>query len=360
MSTTRAAKKLKDDLDKHRLLDYMELMGLPKSRAIVKGLIHEKEIGMIYGSSMAGKSFLTIDMLHSIANGRDWFGYRVNEHHPVVYFALEGKGGITKRMSAIEAKHGLRTMGNFAFMVHTFDLTDPDEVKVWASRINDRKLISPVIAIDTLAQAAVGRDENGSEGMGMVLAGAQELSLLTGGTVILIHHAGKDATRGARGWSGLKGAMDFQIEVTHDEEKKVRSWKAEKVKEDSSGKSHKFALDVVELYKDTDGDIVTTCLIKEVLDSYERPPTDAMNADQVYRFLCSSIEEKKYYSKNALETTCLEQLGLTQKQLRAALSVLSTELRIADTPVPSKTAKKGGAQKYLHPVGYESVFVKAA
>jgi hypothetical protein len=32
-------------------------------------------------------------------------------------------------------------------------------------------------------------------------------------TVIIIHRAGKDASRGARAWSGLLAALDFELEV---------------------------------------------------------------------------------------------------------------------------------------------------
>jgi hypothetical protein len=39
-----------------------------------------------------------------------------------------------------------------------------------------------------------------------------------GMTVIIIHHSGKDASRGARGWSGLLAALDFEFEVDRDDD----------------------------------------------------------------------------------------------------------------------------------------------
>ena len=40
--------------------------------------------------------------------------------------------------------------------------------------------------------------------------------LLTHCTVVLLHHFGKDSSRGGRGWSGLRASLDFELEIDHD------------------------------------------------------------------------------------------------------------------------------------------------
>ena len=70
-----------------------------------------------------------------------------------------------------------------------------------------------VIVVDTFAQVTPGANENAGEDMGLALANARALAAATGAVVVLIHHAGKDAAKGARGWSGIKAAADAEIEI---------------------------------------------------------------------------------------------------------------------------------------------------
>lgn len=332
-----------------QLLTFSQLNELPRAQYIVKNLMADGDVGLVYGVSMAGKSFLALDLLWSIANGQDWFGYRIKEKRQVVYFALEGKGGIVKRMAALEQRHGKATLDNFLFMVQTLDLTDDRQIQAWTEAIKAKGIARPVIAIDTVAQASTGIDENASAGMGLIISGAQRLAQLVGGTVILIHHAGKDTSRGARGWSGLKGAMDFQIEVSVDEKTSARSWKAEKVKDDESGQQFQFALEVVTLSVDEDGDDVTSCLIKQTTAYQSDKPTDKQIQDQVLRFITSKVEAVSYPSKTSIRDE-LVKAGITQRAQASAIAVLISELRLEERDMPRESGSKGGKTKYLHPI----------
>ena len=82
---------------------------------------------------------------------------------------------------------------------------------------------------------------------------------LTGGLVVLIHHTGKDATKGLRGHSSLFAALDAAVEVSRDGER--REWKVAKSKDGQDGDEHPFRLEVVELGEDGDGEPVTSCVI---------------------------------------------------------------------------------------------------
>jgi len=52
-----------------------------------------------------------------------------------------------------------------------------------------------------------GGDENSGKDMGRVIAHCKAFHKATGALVLLIHHSGKDDTKGARGWSGTRGAF---------------------------------------------------------------------------------------------------------------------------------------------------------
>ena len=49
--------------------------------------------------------------------------------------------------------------------------------------------------------------------MSVAIKHCQGIHRATGAMVLLVHHVGKDVSKGARGWSGLKGAADCEIEV---------------------------------------------------------------------------------------------------------------------------------------------------
>ena len=80
---------------------------------------------------------------------------------------------------------------------------------------------------------------------------------------MLVHHSGKDASKGARGASALRAACDTEIELSFDEETRVRTARATKQRDMETGAEINFILQIVELGEDTDGDQVTTCIIRE-------------------------------------------------------------------------------------------------
>jgi hypothetical protein len=94
--------------------------------------------------------------------------------------------------------------------------------------------------------------------VGLVLKHCKGIHRRTGATVLLIHHSGKDAARGARGWSGLKAATDAELEVTRQPGGRVL--RASKVKDGEDGLLFGFELRVVPLGFDEDGDPISSCV----------------------------------------------------------------------------------------------------
>jgi hypothetical protein len=92
-----------------------------------------------------------------------------------------------------------------------------------------------------------------------VLAYCREITRLTGAMVILIHHSGKDESRGARGWSGLRAAADFELEIIRADEDRVAT--VTKMKGGADGDEYGFRLQGIVVGLDDDGDNETTCII---------------------------------------------------------------------------------------------------
>ncbi len=117
-----------------------------------------------------------------------------------------------------------------------------------------------VVFIDTLNRAAPTAEENSSKDMGEILEGAKRLQSLIGGLVVLVHHTGKDTTKGLLGHSSLFAAMDAAVEVSRDGDN--REWKVAKAKDGEDGDARPFRLQVETLGADAYGDPVTSCTVQ--------------------------------------------------------------------------------------------------
>jgi hypothetical protein len=208
----------------------------------------------LYGPSASGKSFLALDMACAIAEGVRWFECRV-EAAPVVYAALEGEAGFKLRAQAWEANKGRTLPAGLQMMMQPFKLTDPRDVLDLAKVVP----AGAVVFIDTLNRAAPTADENSSKDMGEILEGAKRLQSLIGGLIVVIHHTGKDTTKGLRGHSSLFAAMDAAVEVSRDGDK--REWKVAKAKDGEDGDARPFMLQVETLGVDEYEDAVTSCVV---------------------------------------------------------------------------------------------------
>jgi RecA-family ATPase len=70
-----------------------------------------------------------------------------------------------------------------------------------------------LVQIDTLARAFGGGNENDSQDMGAFIHNAGRLQRKLNCALMVLHHSGKDATKGLRGHSSLLGAVDTQLEL---------------------------------------------------------------------------------------------------------------------------------------------------
>ena len=192
---------------------------------------------------------------------------------------LEGEAGFRRRVAAWEKHHQRPFPAGVLFLFGGFQVTSRDDVLALAAAI-DTAGGAELVIVDTLNRAALGADENTSDGMGSILRGAQELQALTGGLVALVHHPGKDSAKGMRGHSSLFAALDAAIEVTRSDSR--REWKVAKSKDGEDGKVHAFSLRVVDLGEDEDGEAVTSCVVEaeQLLDDEMHQPKVPKSGNQ--------------------------------------------------------------------------------
>ncbi|MFM0263118.1 AAA family ATPase [Paraburkholderia sediminicola] len=243
---------------RYKLLSSDDLLSAPPLRWFVRGVLPADSFAALYGPSGSGKSFLALDLCAAVAEGADWFGRRV-VRAPVTYCALEGERGMGKRTQAWSARNGRPLPANFRFIAQPLDLRSEEDVHDLANAVIAGGGENGLLVIDTLNRAAPGGDENSSADMGALIAACKELQRRTRCTVLLVHHTGKDSTKGLRGHSSLFAALDAAIEVSRTDAR--REWAVAKSKDDADGDKNAFELRAIDVGKDEDGEPVTSCVV---------------------------------------------------------------------------------------------------
>ncbi len=303
---------------------------------IIKGVLPQAEVGILYGQSGSGKTFFVLDLAATVARGESWRGRKVSSCR-VVYVAAEAREGIKKRMDAYD-QHVSADGRRPDIIASAPNLLSTDTDKL-AEAIGKAGLI----ILDTMAASHSG-DENSAKDMGLFLSACKDLSLATGAMVLAVHHTGKEESKGMRGSSALFAGADFVMEVFKNE--KEHGAMLSKSRDDAIGLSFRFELRRVVVGHDEEGDEVTTCIVdplqKEVAKAAKRPkklenlndprydlsrevlalvedlayksPTGKVHKDKIFEILLTKYPGK--LRKNmAVVLLRLEQLGAIRQSL---------------------------------------------
>lgn len=255
-----------------------DLKKLSPQTWLIKNIIPETGFGIIYGKSGTYKSFLTIDLLAHIANGRAWFGNNTKQK-PVIYIPLEGKSGISKRIEAWKVHN--HSNDQILSIFENINFKDKNNIEYLIEKIKDARLDGGVICIDTLAQAGGDMDENSSKDMGNMIKTFQYIQQELGGIVLVVHHTGKDETKGMRGHSSLYASLDFALECTAHGNLSAQ-FKIAKSKDSESDKGYKFKMSVINLGYDEDGELITSLAVNpEPIIDIPTSKTRVQNIDRV-------------------------------------------------------------------------------
>jgi hypothetical protein len=250
---------------------------------LIKGILTRGETSMLVGPSGSGKSFLATDMSLSVARGIDFTHVQMANRalRPkvrrggVVYIAGEGARGLKKRLRAYRQAHGIDSERHpFVLLTLPVDLHGSDdhtsllieEVKHHSAAF-EAEFGIPVelIVIDTLSASCPGANENASDDVSRILGRCHRLSNLTGSAVMLVHHMNASGQR-ERGHSSLRANIDSVIEVSRHETLKdadgrtIRMAKITKQKDGEDGVSWRFILRQIELGRDVDNDLISSCI----------------------------------------------------------------------------------------------------
>lgn len=242
-----------------RLDSIADILAEPLPTYAMRPLLAHRAVHVLYGDSQTGKTFLALDLAATIATGGTWDGRNVAVA-PVLYVSAEGNGGLGKRLRALVRKYPGVTAAPIRVLRQSIDLLNdqPALVERALSFAEEHGGQAGLIVLDTLAQTIGGRDENGPDMAGYV-GRAADLAAKTGAAVLIVHHAGKDTTRGARGHSSLRGNVDAIYRVTVGDDG-TRTVTAEKTRDDTMS-PWCYRLDVHSVGRDSDGIEQTSCTV---------------------------------------------------------------------------------------------------
>lgn len=232
---------------------------------LVKGLIANSGLAVIWGPPKCGKSFWAADLGMHIALGWDYRGHKVQQT-PVVYVALEGRHGFPARIEAFRRHHRIES-APFYLLSASLDLVAKSGQLIASIKAQLGKNLPGVLFLDTLNRSLVG-SESRDEDMARFLAAAEKVAQELNCAVVIVHHCGIDASR-PRGHTSLSGAVESQLKVERAATGEVIVT-VELAKDFPEGTEIVSWLDRVELGTDADGDPVTSLVVLPVEGPIQR------------------------------------------------------------------------------------------
>ncbi|MEC7763736.1 MAG: helicase RepA family protein [Pseudomonadota bacterium] len=183
------------------------------SLPLVRGLIDQEAMSVVYGPSNVGKTFVVVDMAFHIACGVPWAGHSTTKSK-VLYIAAEGGKGILRRLAALKQRYPDLSGENFHLMPASVDLrSEKGDTQAVIDTVEHLGGGFGLVVVDTLSRVLNGGDENGPVDMGAFNMRMDSIRRATGAHVLVVHHAGKDIAKGARGHTSLRAATDTEIEL---------------------------------------------------------------------------------------------------------------------------------------------------
>ena len=185
---------------------------------LIQDVLPRRGFSALFGPPGSFKSFVALDIAHSIATGTAWMGKEVTTPGGVLYICGEGHGGVGARIRACRLHHKTEPGAKVYVIRHQLNLRsskeDIQQLQLAISNLVQREQVRfELVQVDTLARAFGGGNENDSSDMGAFIASLSKIQRLLDCALQIVHHVGKDITKGLRGHSSLLGALDTELEL---------------------------------------------------------------------------------------------------------------------------------------------------
>ena len=267
---------------------------------VVDDWLPAESICLLYAPKDHLKSFVAVDWFMSIATGIAWKGFDV-ERGACIYIAGEGNRGLKRRFKAWCIRNGVELPTQpIALSKMPMQVLDVDSIESWASFIRKAMIDmgEPIrlVVIDTLATNFGPGDENSPTDMARFLAHLKiYIQAVFTCSILVVHHTGKDVSKGSRGGSSIEGNADCVFTLKRedkDEHRVILHCKHTKDSERPPDLILKAA--PVELgYNDRKGYPVTSLILDMELSEFEQTVLAMTKAGKSQRFIAEEIGKSK-------------------------------------------------------------------
>lgn len=222
-----------------RIITYEELKNLPRPKPLVWNVVYSGAVGVILGDSQTGKTWVMLSIAAAAASGMQWPVPSADQSLakpspiPVLYVAAEDGGSIGARLEHWERAHGAN-LGAYTFHSHpsSIDLLDSVQIDELCEAIQEKGY--RLVIFDTVAASLGGEEEGNPQFSKVVQHMRKVVKAMNGeGAAFLVHHFGKDKTKGGRGGSSLFNDSDvvWELDGTLDSmTMRCKKWKADSVR----------------------------------------------------------------------------------------------------------------------------------
>jgi hypothetical protein len=234
-------------------------------RRLIDGLLDLGATVILFGPSNAGKTAVALSMSEAIASGTPWGGRKV-ERGLVFYLAAEGGSGVRRRVAALLQENKEKDDPPLALLCEPLALfRRPPAWKLLREYIRaaEAELGTDcvLLVIDTAAITMAGMDENDASQVSEMFQSIGALKHEIGCAVLLLHHTGKDASRGERGSYALRANADISLEIT-EVGGGMGELHSRKQRDNEKEKAIRFKIESAEIGATPDGSRITAAIAR--------------------------------------------------------------------------------------------------
>lgn len=181
---------------------------------LVRGWVQQEGTSLLHAQPGAGKTFLVLDWLLSIAQGIPWQGCKTKKAG-VAYLCGEGYTGLHARLALWRQEHHVDSLGDFAISQTATEIDSYSGITLIHDAMKALPFTPAIVAIDTLNRFMMG-DENSAQDTRLFLNNLSVLAKEFRCHFLIVQHEGlaETAQGRARGSSAWRGAVDNEFSLT--------------------------------------------------------------------------------------------------------------------------------------------------
>jgi len=234
------------------VLSPQDIKNRPAPRWLIRNLLVEGMVSILYAQSRSFKSYLTVNIAGQLATGGAFFPDEPVRQMGVLNLVLEGGYSMKTRIAAWELYHGKEVPFSHYKQIEDWqDLTGAAEVDNLIDNIRllvDDGFPLGMIIVDTAAKALGGKNTMEHVDALAFCASCFRIQREFGCSVLVVHHTGKDQDRGIIGSNGWFTEPDCVIKVSRPGEFEPNVLLVvEKQKGFADGQTHKLVAKPVNL-----------------------------------------------------------------------------------------------------------------